>query len=209
MHRISGPRGEAILTRKLDDPGADLATPPSDAPSGHTPHYTRRGESRMTRHRFIRVWALLPVLAGALLLALAAPAAAQSEVCVHLQVGSSFTATMEAIAVDGTTIGPSGSFAAGHTQCLKLDSIGDSVAFTVSVQAISGGARTATPRASRARPISQHQSRSTPVQPPRTSTAPRPPPRPLTGYVRVPVLVRTGPCPALPPQASRPAHKVV
>ena len=99
----------------------------------------------MTRHRFISVRARLPVLAGALLLALAAPAAAQSEACVHLQVGSSFTATIQAIAGDGTTSGPSGAFAPGQTQCLKLDAIGAGVAFTVSVRAISGGGAACNP----------------------------------------------------------------
>lgn len=60
----------------------------------------------MTRPRFMTGWALLPVLAGALLLALTAPAAAQQEACVHLQVGSGYAATMQ-VNFEGGVIGPS------------------------------------------------------------------------------------------------------
>jgi hypothetical protein len=49
----------------------------------------------MTMRRRTQTMAVLPVMACAvLLLALAAPAAAQSEACVHLQVGSGYTAIM-------------------------------------------------------------------------------------------------------------------
>jgi hypothetical protein len=82
--------------------------------------------------------AVVAVMAPALLLvALASPAAAQSEACVHLQVGSGYAATMT-VTFDGATIGPSGSFAIGATQCLPLSAVGDGVPFTVVVNAILG-----------------------------------------------------------------------
>ena len=92
----------------------------------------------MTMLRLKPMIVAIPVIACAvLLLALAAPAAAQSAACVHLQTGSSFIATMTVRAVDGTTVGPSTSFASGHTQCLPLATIMGR--FTVVVQATSGG----------------------------------------------------------------------
>jgi hypothetical protein len=94
----------------------------------------------MTMLRLKPMIVVIPVIACAvLLIALAAPAAAQSAACVHLQPGSSFLATMTVRAVDGTTVGPSTSFASGHTQCLPLDTIMDGRGFTVVVQATSGG----------------------------------------------------------------------
>lgn len=84
------------------------------------------------------------MLAGALLLALAAPAATQSEACVHLQVGSGYAATMQ-VMFDGATIGPSDSFAIGQTQCLSLSAVGDGVPFSVQVNAILGESVVCTP----------------------------------------------------------------
>ena len=98
----------------------------------------------MPRHRFMPVWVLLPALAGALLFALAAPAAAQSEVCVHLQVGSGYMATISVV-FDDMTIGPSGSFAVGQTQCLPLTAVPDGVPFTVIVNAVLGESAPCTP----------------------------------------------------------------
>jgi hypothetical protein len=92
----------------------------------------------MTMLRLKPMIVAIPVIACAvLLIALAAPAAAQGSACVHLQTGSSFIATMTVMAMDGTTVGPSDSFASGHTQCLPLATIMGR--FTVVVQATSGG----------------------------------------------------------------------
>lgn len=94
----------------------------------------------MTMLRLKPMIVAIPVIACAvLLLALAAPAAAQSAACVHLQTGSSFLATMQVFALGGPMIGPSASFASGHTQCLPLDTIMDGRGFTVVVRATSGG----------------------------------------------------------------------
>jgi hypothetical protein len=99
----------------------------------------------MTRHRFIPVWVLLPVLAGALLFALAAPAAAQREACVHLQVGSSYGATMSIVAEGGGTVETSPPFTVPQTVCLPLDPVADGVGFSVVVAAESGETAVCTP----------------------------------------------------------------
>jgi hypothetical protein len=99
----------------------------------------------MTMLQCKQTMAVIPVMACAvLLLALASPAAAQSEACVHLQVGSGYAATMSVV-FDGATIGPSGSFAIGQTQCLSLSAVGDGVPFSVLVHALAGDTVTCTP----------------------------------------------------------------
>jgi hypothetical protein len=102
----------------------------------------------MTVLRLKQMLAVIPVMACALLLiALAAPAAAQSQACVHLQVGSGYSATMQ-VNFDGTpprVIGPSGSFNIGGTQCLSLQDVPDGGEFSVQVNAILGDSTICTP----------------------------------------------------------------
>jgi hypothetical protein len=99
----------------------------------------------MTMLRLKPMMAVIPVMACAvLLLALASPAAAQSEACVHLQVGSGYAATMSVV-FGNATIGPSGSFAIGQTQCLSLSPVGDGVPFSVLVHALAGDTVVCTP----------------------------------------------------------------
>ena len=95
--------------------------------------------------RLQRTVAAIPVMACAvLLIALASPAAAQSEACVHLQVGSGYAATMSVIFGDAT-IGPSDTFDVGQTQCLSLADVPDGEDFSVLVNAILGDSETCTP----------------------------------------------------------------
>ncbi len=99
----------------------------------------------MSMLRLQRTVAAIPVMACAvLLIALASPAAAQSEACVHLQVGSGYAATMSVVFGDAT-IGPSDSFAIGQTQCLSLETVEDGEAFSVLVHALAGDTVTCTP----------------------------------------------------------------
>lgn len=99
----------------------------------------------MTLLRLKPIMAAVPVLAGVvLLLALAAPAGAQSEACVHLQVGSGYSAEMS-VTFEGATIGPSATFDIGQTQCLSLSAVGDGVLFSVLVHADAGDTVTCNP----------------------------------------------------------------
>jgi hypothetical protein len=99
----------------------------------------------MSMLRLQRTVAAIPVMACAvLLLALASPAAAQSEACVHLQVGSGYAATMSVVFGDAT-IGPSDTFDIGQTQCLSLADVPDGEAFSVVVNAILGDSETCSP----------------------------------------------------------------
>jgi hypothetical protein len=99
----------------------------------------------MSMLRLQRAVAAIPVMACAvLLIALASPAAAQSEACVHLQVGSGYAATMSVVFGDAT-IGPSDTFDIGQTQCLSLADVPDGEAFSVLVHADLGDTETCTP----------------------------------------------------------------
>ena len=99
----------------------------------------------MTMLRFQRTVAAIPVMACAvLLIALASPAAAQSEACVFLQVGVGYAATMSVVFGDAT-IGPSDTFDVGQTQCLSLADVPDGEDFSVLVHAILGDTETCTP----------------------------------------------------------------
>jgi hypothetical protein len=90
--------------------------------------------------------AVITVMVSALLLiALAAPAAAQSEACVHLQVGSGYAATMQ-INFEGGVIGASPSFAVGQTQCLPLSAVADGTNYSVQVNALLGESVVCTPQ---------------------------------------------------------------
>jgi hypothetical protein len=99
----------------------------------------------MSMLRRKRTIVAMPVMACAvLLIALASPAAAQSEACVHLQVGSGYAATMSVIFGDAT-IGPSDTFDVGQTQCLSLADVPDGEDFSVVVNAILGDSETCSP----------------------------------------------------------------
>jgi hypothetical protein len=99
----------------------------------------------MNPRRLKHLFTAIPVLASAMLLtALTNPAAAQSEACVHLQVGSGYAATMT-VTFQNATIGPSGSFAIGQTVCLPLTAVGNGVPFSVQVHAIAGDTVTCVP----------------------------------------------------------------
>jgi hypothetical protein len=123
----------------------------------------QKGERPMNTRRLKQMLVAVPVMACALLLiALATPAAAQSEACVHLQVGSGYAATMQ-VNFENAVIGPSGSFAIGQTKCESLAAVPDGIDFSVQVNAILGEAWSARPRTSRALPRSQSQSPFMPV----------------------------------------------
>ena len=99
----------------------------------------------MNTRRLNQMVAAVPVMACAvLLLALATPAAAQNEACVHLQVGSGYAATMQ-VNFEGAVIGPSDSFAIGQTQCESLAAVPDGVEFSVQVNALAGNSVVCTP----------------------------------------------------------------
>jgi hypothetical protein len=101
----------------------------------------------MNTFRLKQMVATIPVLVGAvLLLALASPAAAQSEACVNIEVGAGYAATMS-VQWEGGTLGPSNEFDVGQTQCMSLQFVTDGAAFTVQVNAIASteGAVSCTP----------------------------------------------------------------
>jgi hypothetical protein len=95
----------------------------------------------MNTRRLQYLFTAISVMASAMVLtALTHPAAAQSEACVHLQVGSGYAATMQ-VNFDGTpprVIGPSDTFDIGATQCLSLADVPNGGEFSVQVNAILG-----------------------------------------------------------------------
>jgi hypothetical protein len=101
----------------------------------------------MTTLRRMQTMVAIPVMACAvLLIALAAPAAAQSEACVHLQVGSGYAATMQInFGSEPLQIGPTGLFFIGQTQCLSLQTVPDGVEYSVTVNAELGDSTICTP----------------------------------------------------------------
>src|SRR5262249_11582537 len=106
---------------------------------------SQKGERPMKTLRLKRMVATIPVLVGAvLLLALATPAAAQSEACVTLEVGAGYAATMSVV-WEGGTIGPSNEFDIGQTACQSLQFVTDGAAVSVVVNAIAGSSVTCTP----------------------------------------------------------------
>jgi hypothetical protein len=87
----------------------------------------------MNTRRLNQMLVAVPMMVCAvLLIALAAPAAAQSEACIHVQVGTGYTACLRVSYQDqgfGTCpISP------GNTTCVSLDGVPDGVNFTVQVQ---------------------------------------------------------------------------
>ena len=102
----------------------------------------------MTMLRLKPMVAVIPVMVSAfLLVALAAPAAAQPFACVHLQVGSGYAATMQInFGSEPLQIGPTGLFFIGQTQCLSLQPVPDGVDFSVQVNAELGDSTTCTPQ---------------------------------------------------------------
>jgi hypothetical protein len=105
----------------------------------------------MTMLRLKPMVAVIPVMVSAfLLVALAAPAAAQPFACVHLQVGSGYAATMQINYEDSTgfpglKIGPSNTFDIGQTQCLSLQFVPDDAVWSVQVNAELGDSTICTP----------------------------------------------------------------
>lgn len=91
----------------------------------------------MTIGRFTPMMAVIPVLAGAvLLLALASPAAAQTEACIQVLAGTGISVTIT-VKADGMTIQSPGTIPPGQTHCVPLGRIGDGDPFQV--LAVMGG----------------------------------------------------------------------
>jgi len=86
---------------------------------------------------------------GAALFALALPALAQKEACVHLKVGAGYVAKMRIVSGDFHTDW-SGSFAINDTKCQSLDGVAIGNEFSVQVDAVAGKTVTCKPSLKRA-----------------------------------------------------------
>jgi len=90
----------------------------------------------MNTRRHKQRWVAVPVMVCAvLLIALAAPAAAQSEACIHIQTGSGYSAGIQVtFGNQSESTDPlTNPITPGATQCLPLAAVPDGVEFNVAV----------------------------------------------------------------------------
>jgi hypothetical protein len=94
----------------------------------------------MNSRRLTHLLTAIPVIASAVLpIALAAPAAAQSEACVHLQTGSGYQAVINVTFGNQREVSDlANPLTAGATQCLSLAAVPDGVDFSVQVITLGG-----------------------------------------------------------------------
>lgn len=74
----------------------------------------------------------------------AAPASAQSSVCVYLEVGAWYAAEMR-VNIGDAKGDWTGSFAIGQHKCKSLDAVSDGQSYSVDVRALAGNTATCNP----------------------------------------------------------------